>query len=235
MATPTPARGIPTWSGCPLSADPSLVDVVQAALAAGLGPVRVAIPAVVVDYDSARQTVTAQVVIRSRYLDADGAAVAYRPRPLAGVPVVFPSGGGASVTWPLVAGDPLVLIVCDRAIDGWKANGGGDQTPIDPRRFDLSDAVALPGGHAPADPLAAGAVDEGAIVLTPPTGGVVKLGGAAASAWVALADLVDARLSALKTYLDTHVHSDPLSGVTGPPSVASPTPATVAATTTKAL
>lgn len=214
--------------------DPDLIDVIRAALAAGLGRVRTEIPARVVSYDATTQTITAQVVIRSRYLDENGDAVAYLPKPVANVPVVFPSGGGYAITWPLVAGDPVILVVCDRSIDEWKTTGQGDNTPAIPRRFDLSDAVAIPGGHAPAAPLPATSIAD-ALVVTLPPGKALDVGGASATSAVALAALVSSAFGTLKTWLDTHTHGGVTAGpgVTLIPVVLSPSAASTASTRLK--
>jgi hypothetical protein len=174
--------------------DPDLLDVLRAALAAGLGKVRTAIPAKVVSYDPTTQTITAQVTVRSRYIDPDTKEVTtYRPAPIANVPVVFLAGGGYAITWPLTVGDPVLLAVCDRSIAEWKETGADDNAPAHPRRFDLTDAVAFVGGR----PLGAGSVDANALVVTLPVGKSVKIGSNAAAIAVAKATQTDANFSAL--------------------------------------
>lgn len=69
----------------------------------------------------------------------------YKPLPvIAGVPVVFPGGAAASLTMPLAAGDTGLLIFTKHAMEVWLARGG-DVAPGDPRQFDLTDAVFVPG------------------------------------------------------------------------------------------
>jgi len=63
---------------------------------------------------------------------------------LVDVPVVFPRGGGVTLTFPVKAGDECQLIFNDRCIDFWWQSGGV-QLPVDPRQHDLSDAVAIVG------------------------------------------------------------------------------------------
>lgn len=60
------------------------------------------------------------------------------------VPVVFPSGGGFSFTWPIVPGDECLLVFCDREIDGWQVSGDG-QPPKTVNMHDISDAIAIVG------------------------------------------------------------------------------------------
>lgn len=186
----------------PDTAEPDLADVLAAAVATSLGRVRVAIPAHVVAFDAPTQTITAQIVIRARYVDADGVVSTYLPAPIARVPVAFPSGAGASITWPLTPGDPVILLVSDRSISEWKETAAADNVPIDVRRFDWSDSIALPGCRSPGDPLTGDgmidAIGDGTgLVITPPPGGAVLLGGGGASDPVAVAPAVESYLAAL--------------------------------------
>lgn len=63
------------------------------------------------------------------------------------VPILFPRGGGASITWPVGAGDACLLIVADRDLDAWiRAGGLSTVAADDPRTHDLTDTVAIPVG-----------------------------------------------------------------------------------------
>lgn len=177
---------------------PDLAEVIRRAIEHGIARVHTSIPARVVSYDAARQTATVQITIRSRFRNADGQIVTFLPPPIPNVPVQFPSGGGCSLTWPLVEGDPVLLVFAERSIDEWRAQSGDDHEPSDPRRFDLSDAVALAGVRSPADPLPADAVHASDVVIR----GNVRLGSAEAADLVALASKVEAALSALKAAID---------------------------------
>jgi phage baseplate assembly protein gpV len=59
------------------------------------------------------------------------------------VPVLVPSAGGWSLTFPIKAGDECLIVFSDTALDAWLQNGGVDNEPISCRRHDLSDAVAI--------------------------------------------------------------------------------------------
>lgn len=72
--------------------------------------------------------------------------------PLNDVPVAFPNGGGYSVTFPIAAGDEVLLVFSDTALGIWLQNGaavvnGVVQTvnPIHEWRHILSHAIAIPG------------------------------------------------------------------------------------------
>ncbi len=58
------------------------------------------------------------------------------------VPVMMPTGGGWSFTFPIRPGDECLLIFADTPLDVWFQNGGLGNRPISQRRHSLSDAVA---------------------------------------------------------------------------------------------
>lgn len=218
-----------------LSDNPTEFELLSEAVAAGLGPVRTSIPGRIIDYNSTKQTATVEVVVRSRYFDtATEEFIFYQPKPISNVPVQWPSGDGGSLTWPLAAGDPVTLVFADRSIDEWKSTAQNDNTPRDPRRFDLSDAIALPGARSPRSPLSSAAIDGSDVVLRAKNS--VRLGDSTATDFVALASKVDAEIDKLWTALSLHVHP----GVTtGPGSTGAPvvvdTSAPTGATKVKAV
>lgn len=101
---------------------------------------RVALPAIVTEFNDKQQTVTLQPAIAGT--GADGAAL--KLPPLADVPVKFPRGGGFAFTFPITAGDEGLAIFSDRCIDGWFSTGRISQED-DHRLHDLSDGFFLPG------------------------------------------------------------------------------------------
>jgi phage baseplate assembly protein gpV len=68
---------------------------------------------------------------------------------LVDVPVIFPRGGGFTMTFPVRAGDECLVVFSDRCIDFWWQNGGVQET-VDPRMHDLSDAFAIVGPQSQA-------------------------------------------------------------------------------------
>ncbi len=91
------------------------------------------------DWRTAKARVKPQI---QEVMDSSGK---YKPLPVvAGVPVVFPGGAGASLTMPLAAGDTGLIIFTKHALEVWLSRGG-DVAPGDPRQFDLTDAVFVPG------------------------------------------------------------------------------------------
>lgn len=102
------------------------------------------LPATVVSFDAGACTVTAQPAIGGVAFDASGMPVATTMPVVADVPVVFPGGGGMRLTFPIAAGDEVLLVFSCRPIDSWWQSGG-QQRPANARMHDLSDAFAIPG------------------------------------------------------------------------------------------
>lgn len=94
-------------------------------------------PGKVISYGNGRAVVQSLIKFR-----IDEETLADSP-PIAEVPIVFPSGSGgsASVTFPIKKGDGVLLCFSERAIDDFLQGGQS----ADPRQFDLTDAMAIPG------------------------------------------------------------------------------------------
>jgi phage baseplate assembly protein gpV len=70
------------------------------------------------------------------------------PIQLYDVPVVFPRGGGCSLTFPLKSGDECLVVFAARCIDSWWQSGGVNNVPMEPRLHDLSDGFCIPGPYS---------------------------------------------------------------------------------------
>lgn len=68
-------------------------------------------------------------------------------------PVVFLTGGGGRLTFPVEQGDSCLIFFCDRDIDTWMQTGVTDSPPNSSRIHALSDAIALVGIRSNANPL----------------------------------------------------------------------------------
>lgn len=184
---------------------PALEDVLLDTIRGELARAHVGLPARVVSYDRTTQTAVVQPVIRGRYRTPEGESATYRMPQIAGVPVAFPAGGGFSITWDLAVDDEVLLAICERSLDEWKAQGGDDVTARDRRRFDLSDAVAIPGLRSPGSPLVQ--VQDGAMVIA---GAEIRIGSRTAAQAFVLG-------TAFKILYNAHVHPSPF-GPTGFPA-----------------
>ncbi len=186
----------------PLPDQPSQTSVMEEIARSFKAETNVANPAHVTSYDEATQTVGLQLVQAHAYRDGKAAIARERPPALLNVPVVFPGGADYGMTWPVAVDDPVKALVMDRSISEWVSTGGMATEPQDFRRHDLSDAVAIPGGFSPASPLPDACYDPSALVIYGPQ---IKLGDSSASAYIALASLVDARFAALAAVFDAWV------------------------------
>lgn len=109
---------------------------------------RVAMPGIIQSFDPNAVTCTALPAIRGVIPKQDGANPSDLPL-LVDVPVIFPRGGGCTMTFPVKPGDECLLVFSDRCIDFWWQSGGV-QEPVDPRQHDLSDAFAIIGPQSQA-------------------------------------------------------------------------------------
>lgn len=192
-----------------MSSTPSLLEVLRAVVEARLADVRVSMPARVVSYDATRQAVSVKPIIRQGRIDSTGERVADSLPVIENVPVVFPGAGGFRVTFPVAAGDTVLLVFSEQSLDKWLALGGRDTDPLDDRRHDLTDAVAVPGLRSFADALDSAPTDSMSIG---------KDGGPTI-------EITDSEIKAggterlvTKAEFDAHFHSDPVSGVTSTPN-----------------
>ncbi|KPH79312.1 Gp138 family membrane-puncturing spike protein [Bosea vaviloviae] len=101
-------------------------------------------PARIISYDAAKQTVTAQPTVKAYVLQKDGSTKAENYPVIPDIPVQFPGGGGMLMTFPVKAGDECMLCFGSRSQDSWQQSGG-DQAPIDSGMNNLSNAFAMLG------------------------------------------------------------------------------------------
>lgn len=116
------------------------------AISSGL---RVAMPGIIQSFDPETVTCVVQPAISGTQTDSSGNEQSAPLPLLSDVPVIFPRGGGVTLTFPVKAGDECLVIFADRCIDFWWQSGG-IQDPVDTRQHDLSDAFALVGPQSQA-------------------------------------------------------------------------------------
>ena len=131
------------------------IEAMQAATETALSDLNTSQPGVVVSYDPKRNRAVVRPSLPKRL--ADGTELAAPD--IHEVPILWTSGGGATFTFPVKPGDGVMLQSQQRSLEGWL--GGSDAAPDDPRRFDMSDVVAVPGLRSASPP-----TDPDAVVLT---------------------------------------------------------------------
>lgn len=103
-----------------------------------------ALPGMVTKFNAALQTCEIKPTIKASVLDSKGQTTWVELPLLLDCPVIFPSGGGYTLTFPIVAGDEVLVIFASRCIDSWWQSGG-IQVQAELRMHDLSDGFVLPG------------------------------------------------------------------------------------------
>lgn len=106
-----------------------------------------ALPAFIVSFDPTKMTCEVQPTLQATLIDFNGNSKKVTMPKLVDCPVVFPSGGGFTLTFPLAAGDECLMIFASRCIDAWWQSGGV-QVQAEFRMHDLSDGFVIPGPHS---------------------------------------------------------------------------------------
>lgn len=104
-----------------------------------------AIPGVIEAYDPKTKTAKCSVTI-SDFIEGDGGEMVEQEwPPLEETPVWFPGGSVFADLFPLKAGDPCLLIFCQRDIAEWfLSNGKEPVSPADLEHHNESSAICLP-------------------------------------------------------------------------------------------
>ena len=106
-----------------------------------------AVPGIIQSYDASEMTCSVIPAILGKVAKEDGSIEAVQLPMLIHCPVIFPRGGGCSLTFPLKKGDECLVVFSARAIDFWWQSGGV-QPPAETRMHDLSDGFVLPGPYS---------------------------------------------------------------------------------------
>lgn len=114
---------------------------------------RVAMPGVIQSFDPENLTCVVEISVFSvkpegksvDRLDVDNV---FYPLIL-DAPVIFPRGGGVTLTFPVKEGDECLVVFADRCIDFWWQNGNV-QNGSRGRMHDYSDAFVIPGPQSQA-------------------------------------------------------------------------------------
>jgi len=99
------------------------------------------LPAIVNSYDPTGPKVEVQPLLRKAY--NNGKEISFKP--IIEVPVIFPRTKRCRFTFPLERGDTVLLLFSERSIETWLAGDGSEVTPLDGKKFSLTDAIAIPG------------------------------------------------------------------------------------------
>ena len=107
----------------------------------------------IVSFDKVKRTAEVQISFK-RSLSIplkDGTRIQSYPL-LLDCPVITLQGGGGVLSFPIKEGDECIVLFSDSNIDAW-FNNGGQALPMDGRRHDISDGIAIVGLNSKANPL----------------------------------------------------------------------------------
>jgi hypothetical protein len=180
---------------------PQLADVILAAIDTRMVGVHTSIPGRIETFDPATQTAGVKPMIKRRSENADGTYLDESIPVVPRVPVCFPRAGSLYITWPVAPGDLCELVFSEQSRDNFKAAvEAAEVDPDDFRRFDLSDAFAIPGGYPEAlaikdfDPTDIVIGIEGGVQIHLKPDGKIALGSKTPTDNEALASLVKAEI-----------------------------------------
>lgn len=100
-------------------------------------------PGIVQSFDPARMVAEVQPTISGQRRMLSGLFEEFQMPLLLDCPVVFPGGGGVTLTFPINPGDEVLVVFASRCIDSWWQLGG-IQGQAELRMHDLSDGFVLP-------------------------------------------------------------------------------------------
>lgn len=213
-----------------MPSEPDLLEAMESVVNSELVALHVSLPGRVERYDHTKQQADVKPLLKKRLLD--GTVEEYPIVP--NVPVMWPRTADFVLAAPLSRGDQVLLVFVERSLDEWLSEGG-TPAPVDRRKFNLSDAVAIPGLYSfkqtsPADTSEDAVMQFKGSKVTMRKNGDVRVEGGSGNVFL-VGSLVAAGSdggvvqtlinSLFKPFYDVHTHTAP-SGATGPPLVIPP-------------
>lgn len=124
------------------------------------------IPAIIDEFDSTTQMVSASPAIRVKYVNPDGTIQYIQCPKITNIPLALIKSSGLKITYPIEKGQNCTLIFSQRSIDNFLIEGG-IQDPYDPNKgittvircMDMSDAMCFPGVITLKEPISNYATD----------------------------------------------------------------------------
>lgn len=202
-----------------MSYQPTLSRLLERVILTALSRMFVARPARVEAYDAENQTVDVTPTLKEVVEGEETTRVQEMPR-VNKVPLCWPRAGNWFLSAPLAPGDYVLLVCADRSIDTWQERGG-IVDPIDLRRHNITDAIAIPGVYPRPDALTESGIGDdmilghqGGAVCRFASDGTIELGATSSTKQpVGLADdiltqlqAIQADLTALLAWAGTHTH-----------------------------
>lgn len=173
-----------------------------------LNEVHTCMPGRIEKYDYTQQRAEVKPLLKRAM--KNGTQLAY-PN-ITDVPVCFPSGNNASITFPLSKGDSVLLLFSERSLNNWINTGNDSNTELD-KLHCLTDCIALP-GIIPFSSTSKASNNEDVEIsyknqkITIKSNGDIEIG---------TGTLLRLVTEAFVAIYNAHTHPDPTSGFTGTP------------------
>jgi hypothetical protein len=217
---------------------PTRAEAILGAIEAAVMDMHVSAIGRIHSYDASTQRAEVQLQLQHMTPDGEGGFVPTDFPILPNVPVAFPQGNGFFISFPLVKGDPVLVVFNDLPIGTWLQKGSKCEPGV-VRFHGLGGAVAYAGLQPTQSPIADASDTDMMLGKDGTTGSQIKLTGTqvhlgGGANFVALANLVMSRLNTLQVAHDTHNHATAPVGPVSVPSVIVGALADVAATNVKA-
>ena len=136
-----------------------LAAAIEETARAVVNDIHTALPGTIVSFDEEKATATVKPI--GKYVISREVSLEYPE--ISEVPLVFPycSKGEVGIAFPVKAGDSCIIIISETELDKWR-NGAESEGSL---RFDLTNAVAIPGLLQKGNTLISKAAKEGAVVI----------------------------------------------------------------------
>ena len=122
-------------------------NAMAAALQGLQADIQTAMPAIIQSFDPLTQTCTAQPCLQMLVTNPDNSKQWITIKIVVDILVIFPAGGGFTLTFPVKQGDECLLIFSSRCIDNWWVTGKISQQ-AELRMHDISDGFAILGARS---------------------------------------------------------------------------------------
>lgn len=189
----------------------TLPEALENAFLTLIAGIHTCLPGRIETYDFNTQKATIKPLIKKQFIDGTIIKIPI----LTNVPVVFPRTKLSGITFPLTRGDGVLVVFAERSLERWYSSGD-DVEPGDTRKFDLSDAIAVPGLYSFADSNIASNNDDLEIHHRGQTVTIKKNG----DIEVGSASLLKLVTSAFQSLYNAHTHTGVTTGggISGVPS-----------------
>lgn len=145
-----------------------LNSLIDEAIDERLKSLHTALPAEVLSFDASKLMVKVRPFLMRKYKSGETEQM---PE-VYNVPVVYPRSGQHCFYFPLKKGDKVMLLFSERSLDKW-LELGSYTTPDDQRKFDLTDAICVPGLYDFKNPIEFKGANTSLLIQAP--GGYIEI------------------------------------------------------------